>query len=269
MADVTQAGRVVPNPRIPKVMGILNIVFASCLLIIGLCMGAITLMQPYLNKAMADVQKKADAAAEKKHQADLKAIDEQEKVAETDAEKQALKAERQAIEARPKTAMPPTFDFNKLRLSDPRLTAYTWVDVTTALILNILMLAGGIGLVQRKLWGLSLSIWTYVAKITRLVLVNSYFALAIVPVLSQTLGKLVGEMMMQQQQAMGRPTPAVMSGGALVQIYYVTYTAFAVAMILFGSIYPVVGLWLLTRPGARAACDESMMPAGQELNETW
>jgi hypothetical protein len=269
MADATQAGRVVPNPRIPKVMGILNIVFASGLLLVGLCIGAMTATQPYLNKAMADVQKKADAEVEKKRQADLKAIEEQEQAAETEAEKQELEAERQAVEGRTKSVVMPTFDFNKLRFSDPRLTAYTWVDVITGIVLNVLMLVGGIGLVRLKKWGLSLSLWTYVAKITRLLVLNSYFALAVVPAMSQMIGKLVGEMMIQQQQAMGRPAPAGLDPTTLVRMYYITYTAFAVAMVVFGSIYPAIGIWLLTRPGARAACDESLMPAGQELNETW
>jgi hypothetical protein len=269
MADETRAGNVIPNPRIPKVLGILDIVFASGLLLVGLCMGAMTAMQPYLNKALTDVQKKAEAQAEAKRQADLKAIEEQEKDAETEGEKLSLKADREAIEARPKAAVPPTFDFNKLRMSDPKLTAYGWVDVSSALLLNVLMLVGGIGLVRRKTWGLSLSIGTFVAKIARLVLLYAYFALVIVPPLAQTMGKLISEMMMSQQQAMGRPAPAGMGSSTLVQVYYISYTVFAVAMIVFGSIYPAIALWLLTRPGARAACDESLMPAGKELNETW
>jgi hypothetical protein len=103
----------------------------------------------------------------------------------------------------------------------------------------------------------------------RLVLLYSFFALVVVPVLAQSMGKVAGEMMIQQQAAIGRPAPPGIDAQMLTRIYYITYTAGAVAMIAIGSIYPAVSLWLLTRPGARAACDESRLPPGQELNETW
>jgi hypothetical protein len=43
METAAPAGFVVPNPRIPKVLGVLNIVFASALLILGLCTAASSL----------------------------------------------------------------------------------------------------------------------------------------------------------------------------------------------------------------------------------
>ena len=60
-----------------------------------------------------------------------------------------------------------------------------------------------------------------------------------------------------------------MDTNMLMKVYFITYTVFCVAMIVFGSIYPAISLWLLTRPDARAACDESRLPKGLELNETW
>ena len=43
--------------------------------------------------------------------------------------------------------------------------------------------------------------------------------------------------------------------------------AIPLAMILVGSIYPAISLWLLSRPGARAACAESGKAPG--LDGTW
>lgn len=258
-----QAGGVIPNPRIPRVLGILNIVFASGLILAGLCMGVLTAMQPYLNNAMGNIQKKVEADAAKRQKADLEAIEADEKEAETPSEKQELEKRRILIEARPKNPTPlGSFNFNKLRLNEPKLQIYGWLDVVTAILLNLLMLAAGIGLVQRKMWGLRLGVWTALAKLVRLVLVYSFFALAIVPGLARTYGQLVAEQMGQT----GGPSLDVRT---LIQIYYVMYTAVAVGMIVFGSIYPAISLWMLTRPGARAACDESRMPPGQELNESW
>ena len=269
MADANQAGRVVPSPRIPKVLGILNIVFASGLILASLCMGAYAAMLPMLGKAMSEVQKKSEAEVEKRKQADLKAIDEEIETAKTDAEKQALDARRQSIESRPKAVIAQSMDFNKMGLNDPKLRFYGWLDALSAIAVNLAMLASGIGLVRRKAWGLSLGIGTALAKIARLVLVYGYFALAVVPPLAENLGKFAGEMITQQQSAMGRPGAPGIDTKMLTRVYYITYTIGAVAMILVGSIYPVVSLWLLTRPGARAACDESQLPPGKELNETW
>jgi hypothetical protein len=269
MADATEAGTVVPSPRIPKVLGILNIVFAAGLILAGLCMAAYAAMLPMIGKAMTEIQKKADAEVEKKKQADLKAIDEEAKAAQTDSEKESLEKKRQEIESRPKPVMAPGMDFNKMGLDDPKLKIYGWVDSLTALVLNVVMLVAGIGLVRRKSWGISLGIGTATAKIVRLVLVYTYFALAVVPTMAQNMGKFAGEMIVQQQATMGRPAPPGVDTQMLTRVYFITYTIGAVAMIVFGSIYPAISLWLLTRPGARAACDESQLPAGKELNESW
>jgi hypothetical protein len=271
MRDATQAGTVVPTPRIPKVMGILNIVFAAGLILGGLCMAGYAAMLPMIGKAMTQMQKNADAELEKKKQADLKAVDEEEKTAETDAEKRDLAERRRAIEARPKVVIASTMDFSKMGLDDPRLKVYGWVDPLTAVALNSVMLASGIGLVRRRRWGLTLGIWTAIAKIARLVLLYTYFALAVVPPLAQNLGKFAGEMIVQQQAVMGRggAQPPGVDVQMLTRVYFIMYTITAVAMIVIGSIYPAISLWLLTRPGARAACDESQLPPGKELNETW
>src|SRR3954452_25454004 len=202
MADATQAGTVVPSPRIPKVIGILNIVFASGLILGALCMAGYAAMLPMLGKAMEGVQKQADLEVEKRKQADLKAVEEEAKTATTDVEKQSLEARRREIEARPKVQMAPGMDFNKMGMNDPKLRFYGWADALSAVVLNVAMLASGIGLVRRRRWGISLGIGTALAKIVRLVVLYSFFALAVVPTLAQNMGKFVGEMMVQQQQAM-------------------------------------------------------------------
>ena len=100
-----RAGYVVPSPRILKVLGILNIVFASALILGGLCLGAYTAMLPALSKAMNEMQKKAIAEVEKRQKDDLQKIDEDMKKAETDAEKTDLEAQRKAILDRPKNPL--------------------------------------------------------------------------------------------------------------------------------------------------------------------
>jgi hypothetical protein len=268
MDDLEPAGQVLPNPRIPKVMGILNIVFASGLILFGICMGAYIALLPLLSKGMVQMQKKAEADLRKEQEVQLKELDEAEKAVVAEAEKEALKEQRKTLEARPQVAMPMTMDFDKLGMNTPRVRAYYWTEIVTGLLLNVLMIVSGIGMVRRKLWGINLGIYTAAAKLARLLLVYSFFALAVVPPLAEGSGKMAGEMMIQQQKAMGRPVPKGLDPAYMTKVYYVTYTLTAVAMIVFGSIYPAISLWLLTRPGAKAACDEKA-PPGFELNEAW
>lgn len=269
MDDATQSMHVLPSPRIPKVLGILNIVFGSALILFGLCMGLYVSMLPAMGRAMNQMQKKAEADLETKVAAELKEIGEAEKAAETDEEKQALAEKRKAIEARPKVAIPIGMDFDKMGMNDPSFKAYYWTELATALGLNVLMIVSGIDLVRRRARGITLGIGVAVAKIVRLVAVYSFFGLVVAPTLAQKSGEMVGEMMIQQQEAMGKPAPPGMDPKVMVKVYYITYSVTAAALIVFGSIYPAISIWLLTRPGARAACDETKLPPGQELNETW
>src|SRR5262249_34574890 len=139
MSKPMPVGGVVPTPRIPKVLGILNIVFASGLILGGLCMAAYAAMLPMIGKAMTEIQKKADAEIEKKKAADLEAIDAQEKVAKTESEKQDLESRRLEIRSRPKVTINASMDFEKMGLSDPRIKIYGWVDSLTAIVLNVLL----------------------------------------------------------------------------------------------------------------------------------
>jgi hypothetical protein len=259
MADAAPSPYVTPNRAIPKIVGILNIVFAAGLLLVGLCWAGSTLATPYYMKAMNDLQKKAEADLEAKRQADLKQLEEEEKAAKTEEEKDQLRDMRARAKAQPATLGVPMFDFSKL-MSSRELTAWTWVEIWTGIIVNGLLLASGIGLVLFRPWGRTLGLWTAGLKILRLVLVYGYCTFAIVPVFSRSLGQAVGEMMIKQQQVSGKPLPPGFGPEMFTRIYTVTYTILSVGMILVGSIYPLVVLWLLSRPSAKAACQGVKSP---------
>ena len=266
MANATQGGGVLPRPRIPKVMGLLNIVIATALMLFSLYIGMYAAIMPMSNRALVEMRTKAAADIEARNQVDLKAVDEAEKTATTAAEKKALQHQRKTIEARPKVALPIGMDFEKMGLVGTRYALFSWVDVTTGLGLDVLMLVAGVGLVGRRKWAPGLGLTAAAAKIVRLVLVYGYVALAIVPPIAQGTGRMAFETVMQQQQAAGRGgAPAGLDAAFFTRIYYIMFTAMAVAMMLFGSVYPAISLWFLSRPGARAACDDSLR---DDLEET-
>ena len=268
MASARQAGDVLPRPRIPNVVGMLNIIFAVFLMLMSIYVGWYAAIMPMTNRAMAQVRARAEADLEAKRQVDFKAIEEAEKTATTAGEKAELDIRRKALGDRPKVALPIGMDLEAMGLGGRRFTVYSWVDASTALLLDVGLLVAGIGLLRRELWALRLAIATAAAKIIRLVLLYSYVVLAIVPPIAQGSGKLAVEMMAQQAKTMGGPGPPPMMNAAFfTKMYYVSYTVMAVAMMLFGAIYPAISLWFLTRPGARAACEPRSRHDG-ELSET-
>jgi hypothetical protein len=264
MESTGQGGYVVPNVRIPKVLGILNIVFASGILLCGLCSGFYIMMLPGLMKATVTMQKTVIQHFEDEQKADLKKLEEAEKAATTAEEKAAIEEQRVEVRSRPK----PNFGFNDpsvLGFDNPKLKMYIWVELLTSLVLNVMMLVAGIALVNRKPSGITLGLWTAGLKILRLILIYSLFAIVVVPPLALGLGKVA--IQASQAQMTGRPMPPNMDLAFFVRTYTIMYTVVAVAMIVFGSIYPIVSLWLLSRPGARAACSGAKLP--EEGPDAW
>ncbi len=247
------SGMVAPNFRTARLFGIFNVVFATLLLVFGLCMGGYVATLPMWGKVMAMSQNtiQTQMAAQKK--ASLAALDEEEKTATTDAEKARIAERRKEIEAGPKTVVVGGMDFSKLRMDDPIILVYSWTDVISGLILNLLMLAGGIGLLHWKPWARSLAVWTAILKVIRLFLVYGFFVIAVIPPYCRRMGEMVSEMMASQPQFGGKPPP-FMNADWFTRIYVITYTAFAIGFVLFALIYPAIQLWFLTRPGVKAAC---------------
>ena len=217
-------------------------------------MGGMAAFQPVTNRAMAQMRDKMQAAVEAKRQVDLKAIEEAEKTAATAAEKAALASQREALEVQPKGELPLGMDPEKMGLSGGKVMIYYLVDSMTALVLNVLLLAAGIGLVGRRMWGIRLAMATAAAKIVRLVLLYSFVVVAIIPPIAQGIGKLAFEAVLKQP-GMGAKPPPMLNAAFFTKMYYVMFTIPVVAMMIAGSIYPAISLWFLSRPGARAACE--------------
>jgi hypothetical protein len=243
---------VAPNHRIPRVLGILNIVFAANIMVCGLCSGLTFVFGPSLARSTQDMQKKLTEGLKARRLAEIEELKDKEKAAKTEAEIQELRERRAVLQAQANqvVVMPP--DMSTMGLTDPNVVAFAWVDLLTNLLLNVLMLVAGIGLVARRRWSPRLGVATASAKVVRLVLLYGFFALAIVPGLSRRMGQATAAMYAQQGGG-GMPSFAT-SIEFLTKTIMIEYSAFAAAMIVFGVIYPAASIWLLTRPGVREAC---------------
>lgn len=265
MEPASTAQYVAPNPRIPKVLGILNIVFASALMICGLCtIGSYALM-PVYSKMMGKLQQDIQAKQDAHRKAVLESFEAEEQAATTDEAKTAVVEKRKRFEAEPLPPKVPQMDMGVIGLEEGGIRLYVGAEFLSGLVLNLLLLTAGIGLVMRKPWGIKLGLTVAAIKIIRLVLVYGYAALVIVPKVAVGMTRFQMQSMAQQLPP-GQKLPADFAD-TITKITLIWYTACAVSMIVVGSIYPLISLWLLSRPSARAACTETAK--AQEQGDSW
>ena len=143
----------------------------------------------------------------------------------------------------------PMIAFNPLMgMDDPGFIRFWLVDASTGLVLNGLMFATGIGLLNLKGWAGRW--WTALAwiKIGRLILLWGVYIIAVAPSLSGSMARNVTSMI---QQTGGQRR--MLTVDALFRFYSIMNLILAVSMIVFGSIYPAISLWVLGRSGVKAA----------------
>jgi hypothetical protein len=215
------------------------------------------------------VQKQLEKQTESARKAEMAALDEEEKAAKTEEEKVQAAAHRREIEHRPKAPLAGMMDFNKTTMTDPTFLAYSWTDVLSGLVLNVMLLVSGVGLLHWRPWARRLAVWTAALKLVRLVLVYSFFIIAIVPPYAQKLGKVAIEMLqLTTQQTGGRAAPAFINADFYVRLYTVMYSGLALGIMVFGAIYPALLLWHMTRPRVIAACS-GRLKLPKEPNQPW
>jgi hypothetical protein len=260
MGAPQRVGHILPNTRIAKLFGHLNIIFASEILVCGLCMSVSVITMPLLGRAVTQTVERADKQIKARQQSELDALAESEKAAKTDEEKADIAARRKEIESRPPSPLTTGFDLAQFGMLDPRWTGFSWAEVFSGIGLNVLLLASGIGLLECRGWARKLAVWTAVAKIVRLGILYSYFTVGVVPEMARRLGESVGKMMTMQP---GMTPGGVPATDFFTRTYAITYSIMGVGMILIGSIYPVAVIWFLTRPAVKAACRDTAKPKPQ------
>ena len=148
----------VPTTSLPKTTGTLNIIFASLVLLFVDIQIGMTLLAPMLMEFAQSSVREAQTKVEAARKQQLDALKAEEQAAGTEQEKGRIRGQIKAIEARPQPAGP---DLKAImgKMDSPVIRAYSWTDMGTALILNVLMLASGIGLLRLKERARRLAIW--------------------------------------------------------------------------------------------------------------
>jgi hypothetical protein len=242
----------------PKTIGILNIIFAALLLLCGVCSGMNIMMQSAMGPMMAMHQQQFQQALEAERQEQIQRLQAQEQAAQDEQEKADLRAQQERLKAQPLPRMPNIMGF----MQDPLVQGYYIVDIFSGLLLNALLLISGIGLVGMKEWGRVTALWTAGLKIVRLVVLYGFFAVVGVPVIVQQFTAMFRQML-DEFGRMAPPGQKMPGPNELAQMgtgMGIMMTASAVAIIIFGVIYPVIMLIVLTRPNVKAACAVPVRP---------
>ncbi|MBY0397982.1 MAG: hypothetical protein K2X91_16150, partial [Thermoleophilia bacterium] len=248
-----------PNFRTPRLLGIVNFLISSQILVCGLGMASYLAVLPLVAEVTQSIVDEAGRAEDKKKEAALAGLDAEIKAAKTDVEKAVLAERRKAVESRPRMMMP-TMDFSAMGLTDRRVIAWSWAEVISGIVVNVLMLVSGVGLMSWKKWAWTMGVWTGWLKILRLLVLYGIFIAVVSPVMSQGMAKMATDMIAQQQAALGGGGGAPPPTQMLTQIYSVMNAAIGVMMIVGGAIYPAILLWLLHRPPVKSACSGAFLP---------
>jgi hypothetical protein len=248
MAD---AKVVIPNTRIPSVLGTLNIIFGILLLLSSLVVVGWTLAAPQLVKMVTppDAQNRQEArkAELRAREADLR------KKSEAERDPDARARLRQEIdEARDelKSIEVAQDDLSGRDMKDPRVAVPFWTDHCLGILLNALMVASGAGLVALRPWGRRLAIQVAVAKVAKLAVFTLLAVFLTIPLQAVRVRQAWARVELRSRG----PAPFGSSAGnQIAQVTAIYSTLVAVGYGSCGVIYPLLSLWLLSKRSTRAA----------------
>lgn len=254
---------VVPDEKTPRRYGLLNVVFASVLLLLNVGMAGFYVLAPALAAGLDRWQAGQNAEMMARHRAGIEEWKKKEAEAPTEAERAAAKQEVARLESSPAPQMP-SMTIGMKSMSDPRVVAYGVTEVATGLILNVLMLVGGVGLLGLREWGRKMAVAVAALKLVRLALLVAVCLALIVPIQVAAISKELGQQMEQLNAAQAKAGAA----GFFLSPQWISAqsTGGVVLNAIAASVYPILVLVMLNKARVKAACDGSAKPAPRE---TW
>jgi hypothetical protein len=252
---------VTPQSGMIQAIGVFNILFGGVLLLCGMGCANAFLPSIVAQKMPRFDPKEAKKVLDEMHRIRINELKKLEQAASAPEEKARLKTEIEKVEANP-PKVDENIDPAPINEGIAWFFRYTWFDVITGPILNLLLLISGIGLLLRQNWARVLAIVTAALKILRLVALCLLLVGFVIPKTGRMLEQMAGSELgkeffkqaMEQNKARGanpagpEPTPEM-----IAEVLRTFGYVYAFLLPCLGSIYPIIVLVLLTRPGARAA----------------
>lgn len=250
---------VVPNPQLPRSFGLMNIIFGSILLLFGVGQAALTFYSPVVFKGFEDQARRQLEELKAKRQTKIAELKDKVKTAKTEEEKKDLEMELQALQSNQGLDPAKFLDEIKSLQTDPRIAIYTYTEMSTGILLNLLMIVSGVGLLALAEWARRLAIATAWLKIARWVAIVAATTFVIVPITTEKMQPTFRSIEKQTGRFGGRAAPFAASN--LAELSAMANVVTAVGTALVAVVYPVFVIWFLTRPPARAACLAAAKPS--------
>jgi hypothetical protein len=252
-----------PLVLVPLAFGWLNILLGFVLLILGMCFTAAIPLSATLDNWIRQQQASVQKEFKTKHAEEVAALEKQLSEATTDEEKANIK---QQIEDAKNAPPPPVIDFGtkNFGLNDPYIFAHFSIDSASGLILNLLLFVSGFALLRAREWGRKLAVGIACVKLVRLLALTASLGLVVEPKMVARFGawlqessvQLAASAKEQGEEPLVTPQEAVEITADLRSLLL----SLGIYILILGSVYPALSLWLLTRPGTRAACMKRSLP---------
>jgi hypothetical protein len=265
---IEQKGKwVVPNPQVPRSFGLMNIIFGSLLLLLALGHGFWYLYTPTFTRQMQEGVKKIEADRKADRDERLADLKKQEADAKTEEEKESLKDEQALVEKNTRVSVVPFGDLSSMNaMSDKRIAAYYAVEVSAAVILNVLMIVSGAGLLGLAEWARRMAIVVAQLKILRWIAMTVALMVLVLPVTMEMTEKAMAAAE-AQVNAQGAAMPLPMS--QFLRFGMIFAAVWQVFCAIVAIVYPALLWWYLSRPPARAACMKQPEPEKPEHDHAW
>jgi hypothetical protein len=254
-------GFVIPNPKGPKSIGLWSVLFSLLLLGCGVVNLGTMLAMPLIQRMLQNVETTAREQAQARQkatidklEADIKTIEDPEQKKPLEAQLESLK--QQQVQKGPMIGVP-----FKL-MTQPTLRAFFLTDYATAVVVNGMMLASGLGLLALKEWGRKLALWTAGIKIFRLAALILVNILIVLPISMVEVKNMMEQI---SGQGNGNPNSKQFVGmfQSLMDAMQTLVWVFAPIAFLLAIAFPIIVIVVLTRPASKAAC---LSPEKSELD---
>jgi hypothetical protein len=243
---------VVPSPQIPRTFGSLNIVFGAIMLLVGLGYAFWYFYAPTFSTQMQAQIEQQQAKRKAERAAELAKLKREEAAAKTEEEKKAAKEAREAFESVAEADVVDITDLTGVNvLTDRRVATFYWAEVSSGVLLNLLMIISGVGLVMLTEWGRKLALGVCCLKIVRWIFVLVATLVMVIPITSERMQGVFTKIQVQAKAGGAVPMAADM-----IKITAIAGGVMSVVTAILGSIYPAIALVFLSLARSRAACLE-------------
>jgi hypothetical protein len=257
MSQEPTAAAVRPDPATTRTIGLLNALFGALLVVFLPCAGVYLAAVANVSRLLDLQNSQVETVVKNSQKRRLELLAAREKAAQTPEEKARIEIERADVKSGPPVALA-TIDLKPMTsaLSDPRIVRYFIVDLGTGFLVNLLLLGSGLGLCFLKEWARRLALGVAALKIARIVVLYVYYMAVVGPIWASVQERAYLEVL-RQDPAITAATVHAKPEDEAARFARTSRTSNLVigsGMLVLGPAYPVVVLYLLNRPGVRAAC---------------